>query len=68
MLVVVALWMLAYLWLMPTVVRMWENTYQTDMAELENPGRATNAFDKMMAEVRAEQSWRKELHSRKTKP
>ena len=68
MLVVAALWMLAYLWLMPTVVQVWERSYHARMAELENPGQAIEALTNMMAEVRAEQSWRKNAHSSKETP
>ena len=61
-LIVAALWMLSYLWLVPTVVRFGETDYQIKIAYIENPAEYRNALAKIMVEVRAEQSWRKEVN------
>ncbi len=63
-----ALWMLAYLWLMPTIVQVGENDYQAKIAYIEKPREYRDALTKMMATVRAEQSWRTDLKSGKGKP
>ena len=59
MLTASALWLLPYLWLMPTILQASENDYQTKMAYLERPREYIDALNKIVAEVRAEQSWRK---------
>jgi hypothetical protein len=56
LLAVAMLWMIAYLWLMPTVVQTGESEYQTKMAYMEKPQEYADALNKMMVEVRAEQS------------
>jgi hypothetical protein len=56
MLAAAALWMLAYLWLMPTVVQRGEADYQTQMALLERPREYIAALNKTMAEIRADRS------------
>jgi hypothetical protein len=68
MLTVAALWMLPYLWLMPTVVQFGEEDYQIKIAYIENPDEYRNALAKIMVEVRADQSWRKDAHSSKETP
>jgi hypothetical protein len=67
-LAVAALWLLAYLWLMPSVVQFGEKDYQSKIAYIENPDEYNTALAKIMAEVRADQSWRKELKSKHDQP
>jgi hypothetical protein len=62
MLAVGFLWMLAYLWFTPAVVRTAENTYQTQIADLQNPQGTMDELNKTMEEIRTGQSWRNELY------
>jgi hypothetical protein len=48
-------------------VQFGEQDYQTKIAYIVNPDEYRNALAKIMVEVRADQSWRKELRSDKTK-
>lgn len=68
MLVVAALWMLAYLWLAPTAIQSIEREYQTNLAYIEKPQEYTDALKKTMTQIREEPSWRKGVQPGERKP
>lgn len=56
MLTAAAVWMFAYLLLMPTVIEFSERAYQIEMAYLRAPHSYIDAMNKAIVEVRAEES------------
>lgn len=50
-LVAATIWILVYLWIMPNILQISENVYQTKMAQLRNPRAYYESINKTMSEV-----------------